>query len=75
MVEKIRVNPKETKDGHLVVHDELGRIIPFKEDGNMTRRTTHISRRVKDGDLVDLDEEKKKKLKPKQKENKKDKEN
>ena len=50
---KIRVRPR--KKG-LIVLDDLGRKIPYKEDGVEVNKTSMILRLIKkDGDLIDVD--------------------
>ena len=50
---KIRVNPRKGDDGKpMKAFDNIGRIIPFCEDGTEVEKTTAISRQIKFGDLV-----------------------
>lgn len=52
-MKRVCVNPREYKPGeYLVVLDDLDRQIKYKPGGNMVNKTTHISRRLKDKDLV-----------------------
>jgi len=44
----------------LIVLDDLNRRIPYKEDGHKIKRTTLISRSIKEGDLIWVDKPKKK---------------
>jgi hypothetical protein len=47
------VNPREYKPGkHLIVLDDLHRQIKYRPEGNRLKLTMHISRRLKDRDLV-----------------------
>ena len=46
-----REKVRPSRDG-LVVLDDLGRQIPYKENGHEVNFTTLISRSVKEGDLV-----------------------
>lgn len=56
----IRKKVRPVKNG-LIVLDDQGRQIPWKEDGHELNFTTMISRSVKDGDLEIVKEEKHKK--------------
>lgn len=53
-----REKVKPAKDG-LIVLDDAGRQIPYREEGTEVNFTTMISRSVKEGDLVIVKEKKK----------------
>lgn len=55
-----REKVRPSKEG-LIVLDDLGHRIPFKEAGHEVNFTTLISRSVKEGDLVIVKEKEKKK--------------
>ena len=47
------VNPAKNADGEfLIVHDNVGRVIPYRQEGTRIQKTTLISRAIKSGDLV-----------------------
>lgn len=54
-----REKVRPSREG-LIVLDDLGRHIPYKEEGHEVNFTTLISRSVKEGDLVIVKEKKKK---------------
>ena len=54
-----REKVRPSREG-LIVKDDLGRPIPYSEDGTEVNFTTLISRSVKEGDLVIVKEKKKK---------------
>jgi hypothetical protein len=54
-----RKKVKPSREG-LIVKDDFGRTIPYSEDGFEVNFTTLISRSVKEGDLVIVEEKKKK---------------
>jgi len=58
---RVLVNPKEVSDGvWLPAFDDVGRLIPYRADGTLVRLTTHISRALRAGDLVLVNETAKK---------------
>lgn len=59
---KVKVNPRKGIDGKpMKAFDDAGRLISFKEEGNLVKKTTIISRQIKFGDLVIVDSTPKKK--------------
>jgi hypothetical protein len=64
MAQFIKVKPSRPD---LIVLDDLNRRIPYKDDGYSVRRTTLISRSIKEGDLIWVDRPKSKASKPSKK--------
>lgn len=54
---RVIVQPRPWEDGHLVVNDNLGRVIPYRDEGVEVNLTSHISRLIKSGDLIELKQE------------------
>ena len=51
MIKRVRVRPALLNGEPRLVHDSLGRVIPWKDDGIECTLDTHLSRAIKIGDL------------------------
>ena len=59
-MKKVRVNPREKG---MMAFDNIGRVIPFRDEGTEVTLTTTISRQIKKGDLVIVEKVQKKTVK------------